>query len=127
MNSSLLAYCLGLVIGAICVSSGTVFATSPSGQATTLGARVIPNEAAAVIYTNVSAGLDHSLAIRSDGTVLAWGNFVTIVINFVILAFVIFWMVKAMNRAKKKQEAAAAPTPEDTILLREIRDQLKRT
>ena len=65
-------------------------------------------------------------AAQKAGVVLAWGNFITIVINFIILAFVIFWMVKAMNRAKRKQEVAAAPTPEDTLLLREIRDGLKR-
>ena len=65
-------------------------------------------------------------AAQKAGTVLAWGNFITIIFNFIILAFVIFWMIKAMNRAKRKQEAAAAPTPEDTLLLREIRDQMKR-
>ena len=78
-----------------------------------------------VLAGNVPAGAPLEVAQKA-GTVLAWGNFVTIIINFVILAFVIFWMVKAMNRAKKKQEVAAAPTPEDTLLLREIRDQLKR-
>ena len=78
-----------------------------------------------VLSGNVPAGATLEAAQKA-GTILAWGNFVTILINFVILAFVIFWMVKAMNRAKKKQEAAAAPTPEDTVLLREIRDQLKR-
>ena len=78
-----------------------------------------------VLAGSVPAGAPLEAAQKA-GTVLAWGNFVTIVINFIILAFVIFWMVKAMNRAKKKQEAAAAPTPEDTLLLREIRDQLKR-
>ena len=50
-------------------------------------------------------------AAQKAGVVLAWGNFITIVINFIILALIIFWMVKAMNAAKKKQEAAAAPTP----------------
>jgi large conductance mechanosensitive channel len=78
-----------------------------------------------VLSGNVPAGSTLEVAQKA-GTVLAWGNFVTIVLNFVILAFVIFWMVKAMNRAKKKQEVEAAPTPEDTLLLREIRDNLKR-
>lgn len=60
--------------------------------------------------------------------VLGYGNFLTILINFIILAFIIFWMVKLINRAKVKEklEPTAAPTPEDTILLREIRDALKR-
>lgn len=60
---------------------------------------------------------------------LAWGNFVTIVINFVILAFVIFWMVKRFAAAKARVDAKPpkpATTPEDVLLLREIRDSLKR-
>lgn len=60
---------------------------------------------------------------------LGWGNFVTIVINFVILAFVIFWMVKKLTAAKAKLDtapAALAPTPEDVLLLREIRDSLRK-
>lgn len=61
------------------------------------------------------------------GTVLAWGSFATVVINFAILAFIIFWMVKAMNRLKREAPAAApAAPPEDVILLREIRDALKK-
>ena len=56
----------------------------------------------------------------------AYGNFITILINFIILAFIIFMMVKAMNKAKKAAEPPAAVTPEDVILLREIRDSLKK-
>lgn len=57
----------------------------------------------------------------------AYGNFITVVINFLILAFVIFWMVKTMNRVKRQTPPPppAAP-PEETMLLREIRDALKR-
>jgi len=60
---------------------------------------------------------------------LAWGNFVTIVINFIILAFVIFWMVRQFQKAKARLDpkaAAAPPVPEDVLLLREIRDLLKK-
>ena len=58
---------------------------------------------------------------------LAYGNFITIVLNFVILAFVIFLMVKQMNKLKKAEPPAPpAPTPEDIVLLREIRDSLKK-
>jgi len=60
---------------------------------------------------------------------LAYGNFITIVINFAILAFVIFWMVRQFAAAKAKlDKAPAAPpaTPEDVLLLREIRDALKK-
>jgi large conductance mechanosensitive channel len=64
---------------------------------------------------------------KKAGSVLAYGNFLTISINFLILAFVIFQMVKMMNRMKKAEPPAApVPTPEDVVLLREIRDALKR-
>jgi large conductance mechanosensitive channel len=58
----------------------------------------------------------------------AYGNFLTIFLNFVILAFVIFWMIRYFNRLKSKLDAPAAPpeTPEQTLLLREIRDSLKK-
>src|SRR3954466_2356249 len=60
---------------------------------------------------------------------LAYGNFITVAINFVILAFVIFLMVRQINRLKREPPPAPAappPTPEDVLLLREIRDALKR-
>lgn len=63
------------------------------------------------------------------GAVLAYGNFITIVLNFIILAFIIFQMVKFMNSLKQEEvppPAAPAVTPEDIILLREIRDSLKK-
>ncbi|MBB3116994.1 large conductance mechanosensitive channel protein MscL [Pseudoduganella violacea] len=64
------------------------------------------------------------------GAVLAYGNFLTILLNFVILAFVIFQMVRLMNKAQRKEAAPAAAEPappaEDIVLLREIRDALKR-
>ncbi|HEX3379038.1 MAG TPA: large conductance mechanosensitive channel protein MscL [Paraburkholderia sp.] len=60
--------------------------------------------------------------------VIGYGSFITVLINFVILAFIIFLMVKFINNLRKPAEAAAAeppPTPEDVLLLREIRDTLK--
>lgn len=65
---------------------------------------------------------------RKAGPVFAWGNFVTEVINFIILAFIIFLMVKAVNSMKRKNEAAvqSAPLPStEAVLLSEIRDLLK--
>ena len=64
---------------------------------------------------------------KKAGAVLAYGNFISIVINFIILAFVIFQMVKMVNKMKKDAPPAApAPTPDDIVLLREIRDALKK-
>ena len=66
---------------------------------------------------------------KAGVNVLTYGNFLTILINFVILAWVVFLMVKMINRMRRKQEEAApepAATPEDIALLREIRDELKK-
>ena len=60
---------------------------------------------------------------------LAYGQFITVLINFIILAFVIFWLVRRLGSMKAKLDAAPAapaPTPEDVLLLREIRDAVKR-
>ncbi|MFN3544033.1 MAG: large conductance mechanosensitive channel protein MscL [Thiobacillus sp.] len=59
--------------------------------------------------------------------VFAYGSFLTILLNFIILAFVVFMIVKQINRLKKQAPPAPAPaTPEDIVLLREIRDSLKK-
>ena len=67
---------------------------------------------------------------KKAGAVLAYGNFITVALNFAILAFIIFMMVRQMNRMKREApaapSAAPAPTPEDVLLLREIRDALRR-
>jgi len=67
---------------------------------------------------------------KKAGAVLAYGNFLTILLNFLILAFIIFQMVRLMNRVRdtfvtKEEAAAAAATAEEVLLLREIRDSLK--
>ncbi|MGE5471530.1 MAG: large conductance mechanosensitive channel protein MscL [Bacteroidota bacterium] len=62
--------------------------------------------------------------------VFAYGSFLTILVNFIILAFIIFLMIKQMNRLRPTEAPAPAPeapaTPEDVLLLREIRDALKK-
>ena len=67
-------------------------------------------------------------AVKKGGVpVFAYGNFMTICLNFAILAFIIFLMVKKINRLKAEAPVAAPPpTAEDVMLLREIRDSLKR-
>jgi len=57
----------------------------------------------------------------------AYGNFLTVAVNFIILAFIIFMMVRQVNRLKKAEPPAPAPaTPEDVVLLRQIRDSLAK-
>ena len=66
---------------------------------------------------------------KKAGAVLAYGNFITILLNFIILAFIIFQMVRLMNKARRSEPVAPAPapaTPEDIVLLREIRDSLQK-
>ena len=66
-------------------------------------------------------------AAKEAGATLAYGNFITLLINFLIIAWVLFMVVKAMNRLKKKEEAAPPPAPPaDVVLLQEIRDLLKK-
>ncbi|HYW56336.1 MAG TPA: large conductance mechanosensitive channel protein MscL [Polaromonas sp.] len=83
-----------------------------------------------ILLGSVPPGTDLSLdALRKAGVpVFAYGHFLTVLLNFVILAFIIFLMVKQINRLKRNHaEPAAAPaTPEDVLLLREIRDNLRK-
>jgi large conductance mechanosensitive channel len=84
-----------------------------------------------VVLGSIPAGTDATLAgLKKAGVpVFAYGNFITIAVNFFILAFIVFLMVKQLNRLKSEApvvEAAATVTPEDVVLLREIRDSLKK-
>ena len=64
---------------------------------------------------------------KAQVPVFAYGNFITILVNFAILAFIIFMMIKQVNRLRKEEPPAEpAATPEDVLLLREIRDSLKK-
>lgn len=85
-----------------------------------------------IVLGKVPAGTVMALAdLKKAGVpVFAYGSFITVAVNFLILAFIIFMMVKQMNRLKRETPAAAPaappPTPEDILLLREIRDNLKK-
>ena len=77
--------------------------------------------------TPIPAGIPMTVeALRKAGVpVIAWGNFINIVFNFVILAFVVFLMVRQINKMRRQTPVVAAP-PEDVLLLRQIRDSLVR-
>jgi large conductance mechanosensitive channel len=95
------------------------------------------------LISSVTGGLDfsnHFVALspkvtastladaKKEGAVLAWGNFLTIVLNFVIVAWVMFWVVKGINRLRlseaREPKKVSAPTPQEALLM-EIRDLLK--
>ena len=79
-----------------------------------------------IALSAIPANIPHTLeAVKKAGIpVIAWGNFTNIVFNFIILAFVVFLMVRQINRMRRETPKASAP-PEDVLLLREIRDSLK--
>jgi len=85
-----------------------------------------------VVLKAIPEGVPRTLAdlTKAGVPVFAWGNFITVAVNFLILAFIIFLMVRQINRLKRKhaEPAAAAPSapPEDIVLLREIRDSLRK-
>ena len=79
-----------------------------------------------VALAGQAAGLSQKKK-KKVGAVFAYGNFITVALNFIILAFIIFMMIKQMNRLRKPRPLAAPPaTAEDIVLLREIRDSLRR-
>jgi large conductance mechanosensitive channel len=75
----------------------------------------------------IPAGVPHTLeAVKKAGVpVIAWGNFVNVSLNFVILAFVVFLMVRGVNRLRRREQEKPAAPPEQVVLLREIRDALR--
>ena len=73
-----------------------------------------------------SGPMTYEALTKAGVPLLAWGNFVTVCINFLILAFIIFMMVRAINRLRRAEPPPPAAPPEDVVLLREIRDALKR-
>jgi large conductance mechanosensitive channel len=92
------------------------------------------------LISRVTGGLDFSnyfiplagqtattlVEAKKAGAVFAYGNFLTVALNFVILAFIIFLMVKQINKLKRAEPPVVAATPEDVMLLREIRDSLRK-
>ncbi|HQZ18481.1 MAG TPA: large conductance mechanosensitive channel protein MscL [Vicinamibacteria bacterium] len=82
-----------------------------------------------IALRDIPPGVPQTLdAVKKAGVpVFAWGNFVTVALNFAILAFIIFVMVRQINRLKSEAPPPPPPaTPEDVLLLREIRDSLRK-
>jgi large conductance mechanosensitive channel len=120
---------VGVIIGA---AFGKIVDSAVNDLVMPVVGRVLGNVDFANLFIalkEVPAGVPQTLeAVRKAGIpVLAWGNFITIALNFAILAFVIFLMVKQINRLKSEAPPPPpAATPEDVLLLREIRDNLRK-
>ena len=79
------------------------------------------------MYVLKEAVMDASGKVVTEAVAVKWGDFLTAIINFIIVAFVMFLVIKAINRMKKKQEEAPPAGPSSTdALLMEIRDSLKK-
>ena len=75
---------------------------------------------------NYNGPMTYEALTKAGVPLFAYGNFITVALNFVILAFIIFMIVKQMNRLRREAPTEAPPTPEEVVLLREIRDSLRR-
>ena len=82
------------------------------------------------VFKRIGTAAEKLIAFaKKQGAVLAWGNFLTLTLNFVIVAFVLFMVIRAINQLKRKQEVAPSTPPKPTReeeLLTEIRDLLKK-
>ena len=74
---------------------------------------------------NYSGPMTYEALTKAGVPLFAYGNFITVLLNFVILAFIIFMMIRQINRLRRASAVVVA-TPEDIVLLREIRDSLRR-
>jgi large conductance mechanosensitive channel len=75
---------------------------------------------------NYAGPMTYEALTKAGVPLFAYGNFLTVLLNFLILAFVVFLMVKQFNRLRREAAPPPPATPEDTVLLREIRDSLRR-
>jgi large conductance mechanosensitive channel len=120
---------VGVIIGA---AFGKIVASAVEDLIMPIVGRVIGKVDFSNLYVTLAAvpeGVPNTLAeLKKAGVpVLAYGSFITILINFIILAFIIFVIVKQMNRLKREAPPPAPAAPsEDVLLLREIRDSLKK-
>jgi len=76
--------------------------------------------------TQAGPYMNVEVAQKAGAVTFNYGVFINTVISFVIVAFAVFLLIRAINRLKKQEEAKPAATPEDVVLLREIRDALKK-
>ena len=128
MRGNVMDLAVGVIIGA---AFGKIVSSLIDDIIMPVVGKVIGNVDFSNLYIGMSDKITSGLSLaeaKKLGPVLAWGNFASILLNFIILAFVIFLMVKAINNLKRKEEAAPAPAPapsNEAVLLKEIRDLLK--
>jgi len=128
MKGNVIDLAVGVIIGA---AFGKIVDSAVNDLIMPLVGRVIGKVDFSNLFiplADIPPGVPHTLdALKKAGVpVFAYGNFLTVLLNFIILALVIFIMVKQINRLRRQEPAAPAALPEEVTLLREIRDELKR-
>lgn len=128
MKGNVLDLAIGVIIGG-------AFGTIVSSLVNDVIMPIIGAISGGLDFSNFFLGLSSSVdattleAAREQGAVLAYGSFITAVVNFTIMAFVLFLVVRGINRMKRKEEAKPAEeaaVPREQVLLEEIRDLLKK-
>ena len=119
---------------AIGVIIGAAFGSIVNSMVSDILTPIIGAVTGGLDFSNYFTGLSKSVTAtnladaKKQGAVLAWGSFLTLTLNFLIIAFVLFMVIRAMNTLKRKDEAAPAPPKptREVELLSEIRDLLKK-
>jgi len=123
MRGNLVDIAVAFVMGA---AFGKVITALTEGMIAPLVGLLTGEDLSKNMWVIKPEGMDSAGIITQSEVAVKWGAFLTAVIDFVIVAFVMFLVIKAINRLKKKEEAAPSPPSEEIVLLREIRDSLKK-
>lgn len=133
MKGNVVDLAIGVIIGA---AFGKIIDSLVSDIIMPIIARIFGNIDFSNYFLALSATVKSPVLAeaKKEGAVLAWGNFLTVAVNFIIIAFVLFLVVKAMNTMKKAAEAAPAaaapaeppPPPRSEVLLEQIRDLMAK-
>ncbi len=125
MKGNVVDLAVGIIIGA-------AFSSIVSSLVADIVMPLIGAIAGGLDFSNYFTGLSKAVIAtnladaKKQGAVLAWGNFLTLTLNFIIVAFVLFLVIRLMNKLKRKDEAAAPKPTREEELLTEIRDLLKK-
>ena len=123
MQGSLVDIAVAFVLGG---AFGKVVSSFTDGIVSPLIGMIGGNDLSKNMFVLKDAVIDASGKVVTEALAIKWGDFLTSIINFIIVAFVMFLVIKGINRMKKKLEADAAGPSSTDVLLMEIRDSLKK-
>jgi large conductance mechanosensitive channel len=123
MKGNLVDIAVAFVMGG---AFGKVVSTFTEGVVSPLIGMIGGADLSKNVWTLKEAVTDAAGKVTAEAVTVKYGDFISAIINFIIVAFVMFLIIKGINSMKKKEEAAPSAPPEDITLLREIRDALKK-